>query len=262
MPIFKKNPCFICDKQVGVASSQPTADGSRLCFDCMRKMGLGSSGADLKMVAKTGDTDLAAILNNHRQAKEAEIEGGIRTIEGIQAYLGLHGVRFHGNDSVNFQILIDNLSPNEEIMVAFSGMLNEWNRPLLGTAFALTNMRFIYASHARLLRVLANEPTFLKKMKWQEIRDLGFNDKTLFIDTSRWGKIVVDIIDRERTQAIFREMQETLKNLTADLTATTAPAKSPQIDIAEELRKLKQLEIDDIITTEEFEEKKRQLLGL
>jgi len=57
---------------------------------------------------------------------------------------------------------------------------------------------------------------------------------------------------RNRMDEIDKKINKSPKNV----------AKAPQADVSEELRKLKQLEIDGIISSADFEAKKKQLLGL
>ncbi|MCL1997390.1 MAG: SHOCT domain-containing protein [Turicibacter sp.] len=252
--------CVICEQQVALYYDT-TADIRKLCFNCAEKLGFHYSDRELQVWAKTA-AELLDLAKEIEEQLQTELDGGIRTIGGVQAYFRLLGTAFRGNDSENFQTLVDNLSAKEEILVPYSGTYGDPGRELSDTAFALTNRRFIYASHAGIVRILTDgKPSFLKKLQLTEIIDVGFKDDRLFIDTKR-GKLTIRMKAPNLAKPISQALHDYLDELHENAPPHENTPQSTPPDPTAELRKFKQLEQDGIITAEEFEAKKRQLLGL
>ena len=164
------------------------------------------------------------------------------------------------NISPHFKIIEKNLSENEDVIFAFvsNGIKNrKGNYALGGTmAVALTAKKIICAQR----RPIAGD--FIKKVPYDKVFDVS--------SKVNWhaGEIVIDSIteymcfnvEKARVEEIQQEIHRIVEDYRIVKKATNE--HTSDFSIADELLKFKELLDMGIITQEEFEAKKKQLLAL
>ena len=206
----------------------------------------------------------------------------MRTIDEISEYLETIGDTPAKRDIANFEYLLNNLYDDEHIHIAFSGLLeaettdkrstfvsdreSSSSRDTTNAAFALTNQRLIYARKTGIMGTVVMGGSYVKTVDLEEIRKVSSYSRLLL------GTLVLETImstirvqgeknSIEKITDIVRRFVDEFRKKNKQ-PATVQVTQASQIDTAEELRKFKQLEIDGIISAEEFEAKKKDLMGL
>ena len=206
----------------------------------------------------------------------------ITTIQGVVAYLHQNGDTISKRDIANFEYLLEHLYENEVIHIAFTGMFEaettDKRRTITGSrksqgsgsfsnaAFAFTNERLIYARKAGTMGTIVFGGSYVKSIDIDEIRKISSYSRLLI------GSIVLETITNtiriQHSNEFTPKMAEIIRRFVEHRRKEQKHNQSvpiqyviPSSDVADEIRKFKQLEIDGIITHEEFETKKRELLA-
>ena len=159
----------------------------------------------------------------------------------------------------NFQIIADLLEADETILLGFSGFLNEGERgKKMGYpySFAVTNKRLLMGMK---IAISKDSQTLL----WDYIDHLSFARHKPY---TNFGCITIETIKKpyqisislQPAEAVFQKLNEVFMEIKS-ANKVSEPAVS---DSADELLKFKKLADMGVITQEEFEAKKKQLLGL
>lgn len=143
----------------------------------------------------------------------------------------------------SIQQIIDNLIPKEEIII-----LTNCNAESHPGAIAVTNKRVIFCS-----KVFFS--TFMKDFDLKKITSTNFESHMTNKMTIQGSsdKITITAIDKKVGQEIVNKIKE--------LQLSTEPSNTSSGTIAD-LEKLAELKEKGIITEEEFNAKKKQILGL
>ena len=160
----------------------------------------------------------------------------------------------------NLQIIVDSLEPDEEVLMGFNGILNQTsmtkNEGIF--SFAVTNKRLLMGMK------LALSKDF-QALLWDNVDHLSFERHKPF---TNFGCITLDTIAKsykismtlkpaeavsDKLQSLFMELKEKAKQPIAAASVGSA---------ADEILKFKELLDMGVITQEEFDAKKKQLLGL
>ena len=252
----------MCGEMFGKMSTTKTAEG-RLCIqNCAKEIGMDSVSNLIKLEAMT-NAEIFALKDKASVSEEeaqAELEAGeLKTIAGIKAYLEANNDTTGKGDIKNFEALLENLRDDEVIHIPFTGAFViqvDGEDSEVNTAFALTNKRLIYKRNAGILSTLGGHGDQFGTIPIEDI--YGVSSQNLLI----MGSIVIDTTrdtlvikhNKEFTNKMAGILQDHIDNFKSTVTTN-------QVDTSEELRKFKQLEVDGIITAEEFEAKKKELLG-
>lgn len=160
----------------------------------------------------------------------------------------------------HFQLLIDNLMPNEKLASVFIGMHNYISATKHDNyyAFGITDKRIICAQKG----VIGEK---VQSIKWTNINDITL-DKGLMIgvvDIDTYKEIVRVGVAKSDAQNIYDSIMDVHDKLERQKlkTSQTHPVQSSDNNF-EKLKQLKELLDMGIITKDEFELKKKQLLGL
>lgn len=172
-----------------------------------------------------------------------------------------NGFSFDGKSALKHFQLVENQLKNDEnvIMAMTTSGIYDGAQIVMGgiTAIAFTNKRLIYAQKGGFL---FGEQ--IKIVNLDKINDIQKEPFGLF-----YGKIKIDTIkenigiqvDKKIIDLVFRSITEFIDNY------KNGPANNTvvqQISGADELKKFKDLLDSGIISNEEFEAKKKQILGL
>ncbi|WP_270273774.1 PH domain-containing protein [Enterococcus gallinarum] len=155
----------------------------------------------------------------------------------------------------HFTLLADNLSDGEHAIFCFVGLHNyiSASKHDGNFAYAITNKRILMAQQ----KLIGNN---VQSIMVNQINDVtkktGMLMGTLTIDTLKETFNVG--VDKQTVDRISSSLNEIIYDL-KDNNGTTITAAS---HVTDEIRKYKELLDDGIITQEEFDAKKKELLGL
>lgn len=165
----------------------------------------------------------------------------------------------------HFQLLLDNLKPNEEVYCVFIGLHNykSLSKHDGNYAYALTNKRIIMAQH-KLFG--AN----VQSVNIENINDItlsksgigGIGIGTVCIDTFKETfNVGVNITFATNIYERAHEVWDMIRNQNKNEQDTRSIAQNPKSSI-EQIKEFKELLDMGIISEEEFNIKKKELLGL
>ena len=191
--------------------------------------------------------------------------GNLTTAENLYRFCIDYGYGHGFNESwgiKHFQILIDALMPNEKVLFPFIGLHNYVSMTSHGGyyAYAVTNKRIIMGQK----NVIGQS---FKSINWENINDITFKSGmalgVVTIDT--YKEIFNVAIDKNSAQNVCNRIHKVLEDMkyhngNQNLSGTKAMTNAT--DPYEELKKMKELLDLGIITKEEFDYKKKELLGL
>ena len=201
----------------------------------------------------------------------------MRTIDEIKKHVKSNRDSLTWGQRRSFRYVIGHLDANEKILVAFDGVLGDGMSTKGGKAsrsdgtltgsnrswvvFAFTNQRLIYARKRGLIASIFMAGSFVKTIDLGEIKKVSAYKRVFF------GTIVLEtltntikILKRRRLTTIYAEL---IRRAISQNSQTNSGGSSTQgLGIAEEIKALKQLEVEGILSPEEFEAKKQKLLGL
>ncbi|MCL2383777.1 MAG: SHOCT domain-containing protein [Oscillospiraceae bacterium] len=219
------------------------------------------------------------------EGKKMLLSEPIASIEHVEAHLIVGGREPDKQDIKNFEYLLEHIDEDETIHIIFVGHLeaettdksSTWtsnrNRdssgPITTSAFALTNVRLIYARDAGGVRTVLGRGSYVKSIDLSEIRKVS-SYKRLLLGTTVLETITNTIrihhLEKNNANKITEDIRVFVNKVKTEQRQTAMPVKivneAPHMHVTEELRKFKQLELDGIITAEEFEAKKKELMGL
>lgn len=160
----------------------------------------------------------------------------------------------------NLQIVVDSLEPGEEVLMGFNGILNQTsmtkNEGIF--SFAVTNKRLLMGMK------MAFSKDF-QTLLWDNVDHLSFARHKPF---TNFGCITLDTIAKPYNISMTLKPAEAvsskLQSLFMELKDKgTQPAAAPSTaSAADEILKFKELLDMGVLTQEEFDAKKKQLLGL
>jgi len=204
----------------------------------------------------------------------------MRTIEEIRKHVKSNRDSLTWGQRRSFKYVIQHLDDNEQILVAFDGVwgdrmstkggkLSRSDGTLTGSnrswaVFAFTNQRLIYGRRRGLLSTIFMAGSFIKTVELGQIKKVSAYKRVFF------GTIVLETFTNTIKVSKRRRLAQTYAELIRRAISTQNSGMSNENDftsvrglgIAEEIKALKELEIEGIISKEEFEAKKRKLMGL
>ena len=159
-------------------------------------------------------------------------------------------------------IIVSLLENDEEVLFLFEGLHNFKDVTLHdgGFTYALTNKRFIGVEAAKKLfqkdKIYAVPITSLNDLRQIQI---GSYNSVLMLNIN--GQIVNIYVNPKNLDVIYNGICNVLKMVKPEL-FREAPSNTSTVSNVDEILKYKQLLDQGIITQEEFEAKKKQLLNL
>ncbi|MBD8036747.1 PH domain-containing protein [Solibacillus sp. A46] len=249
-----KATCGVCDQQVELNRFKLKKSNAWICPSCLKEAG----GATRINVNKVTVEEVKAII----QEKEDKLgDDPMSRAENMYQYCvdNQFGSGFNQSWGVkHFKVLQDNLIRDEKVLMTFIGLhnYNSVTKHDSNYAYAITNKRILFGQKS-----MTGEK--FKAVNHERINDISFEKGMVFgvltIDTPQ-EKFKVGL-DSGSATAINNAIHEILDKLKTsnknDHTSVPVP-----ISNAEEIIKYKELLDAGIITPEEFEAKKKQLLGL
>lgn len=159
----------------------------------------------------------------------------------------------------HFKIITDNMMEDEEVIFPFIGLHN---------FISVSNHDSNYAYAVTNKRILMGQKTVLgenfQSVNWDNINDISFTAGPLF------GKVTIDTfkevfnvgLDKDSAKKINNKIHDVFESVKKQKDVQDALQSENQTDPYEEIKKLKELFDMEIITQEEFDNKKRELLGV
>ncbi len=254
--------CGVCGKEVGMNRFKVLKSNAWVCPECIKKAG----GVTQVNVSKVTIEELKELVyaTEQRQNKREEnlTKNPLQLAEGMYDYCIKNGFGSGWNETwgiKHFQVIENALLSNEEVIMTFIGLHNyksstEHDQHF---AYAITNKRIIMAQK----NMVAGEK--IQTVYLDFINDITFNSGVLLgvltIDTN---KEVFNVgLDKLSAQKINAKVLEVFDNLKSAKNQSAATINSG-VSVAEEIKKFKELLDIGAITQEEFDIKKKQLLGL
>lgn len=183
----------------------------------------------------------------------------MRTAKEMDDYSLENGFSFANKSALKHFLLIEKqLKPDETVKCAITavGVYNGLQTVMGGeTAIAFTNKRLIYAQKGGFLFGEQVKIVNLDQVNDVQKDSFGISHGRINIDTIK-ENIGLEL-DKKKIDAIFNAITEIID----DYKNTSVVISQPVSD-AEELKKFKELLDSRIITEDEYEKKKRQILGL
>lgn len=159
----------------------------------------------------------------------------------------------------NFQIITELLEADENILIGFNGFLSEGGKgKKMGDpySFAVTNKRLLMGMKIAFSR---DSQTLL----WDNIDHISFARHKPY---TNFGCITIETIKKPYQISLSLKPAEAvsqkLNEVFMEIKSSNKASETAAADSADELLKFKKLADMGVITPEEFEAKKKQLLGL
>ncbi len=153
---------------------------------------------------------------------------------------------------------------NEEILFAFNANVGIVPTLEIDSAFNLKNRLngVIVLTKERL--IYASKNLWEEKTKFLDVKNIqSIDTKKGMFSCSLRIKGITESFVIDGTKELLNEFQKILENLIeASKNVTTTIYAPAQLSLKEQIQELKELLDDGIITQEEFEQKKKQILGL
>jgi len=165
----------------------------------------------------------------------------------------------------HFDVVAKNLSVDEEVIMVFVGLHNHRSKEVTGGkdendgfyGYVVTNKRLMYGQ--KKLFGEAYHVVMLEHLNDVSLKT-GILAGEITIDSIK-EKFVVYMSVKTEAQNVVQKLNDALLAFKASQNNSSAPAPTTPSSV-DELRALKKLADDGIITAEEFDAKKKQLLGL
>ena len=192
-----------------------------------------------------------------------------KNVEAIKAHLGVPTGRYYKNAVAALPGIVASMEDDEKILYGFVGVSldknagRNGNESTSGTVNLLTNKKYYFAGNAGTAAMLFLQPKSgsvdLKDVHAVTMGTMTLGGSYIAFETKNddYKVILGYYVEKEEAKAQFDEAIKMAQKSTGGNTTIQA-ALSP----ADELKKFKELLDLGIITQDEFDAKKKQLLGL
>jgi hypothetical protein len=250
-----KTICGVCGREVGLNRYKVKKSNTWICPDCVKEVG----GLVVANVGKTTIEELKTII-----AAKAERLGDdpMSKAEGMYQYCVDNNFGKGFNEKLglkHFGVLENNLMKGERVLMTFIGLHNyiSTTKHDNNYAYAITNKRIMFGQKT----VTGSK---FKAVAFERINDITFETGMVFgvltIDTPQEKFNVA--LDKQSATSINNHIHQVLNELKINSSEARTQVVSNTVSAADELKKFKELLDSDIITQEEFDAKKKQLLNL
>lgn len=258
-----KATCGVCGKTIGLNRFKIRKSNEWLCPECLKKAG-GAMSLDL---FKVTTKDIKQIITEKELKQEkrniSAINNPLLTAKGMYKYCIDNRFGSGWNEKwgiKHFKIIENNLMDNEKVHMTFIGLHNYISATKHNNnfAYAITNKRIMLAQK----NTIAGE-------NFQTISLKNINDITLQSGIV-YAIITVDTIketfnialNKVSGKAINSKIHEVLDEIDNDKNKNSQSNSNTSFSVADELKKFKELLDMGILTEEEFNTKKKDLLNL
>lgn len=172
------------------------------------------------------------------------------------------GLMRTNNKKLPFQMILDSLAPEEDIVLAVganAGSIGKTAYQMMAVAF--TNTRLLVAGKPNNL-IGSFMSAGVKSIKLDKVNSIGVFGMTVHMDTIGDEDIVIGSYSPEIRKNLSTEIQKIVAEHQNAKESKHAATIVQQTSAADELKKFKELLDLGVITQEEFDSKKKQLLNL
>lgn len=272
--------CAICEKPLNLLSNKFTLENDeRLCFNCGKKIGLKRMGyteqdaaklmtsAQVREFIDEGRTIKARdYIRNYRdqvkRAKESMPESNSTNstdpanakLDEIRKQMVAAGVQDIYGTKKEIRALPEILTDDEVVKFATSGFYND-NTVLI----VCTNKRILFIDKGMFYGIKSSE------IPLDMINSVSYQKKLLLGSvtvTDGAGVSSIDSISKEDTVKLANVIKAESENYKRSLRVPSSAPQPAENNDVEHIRQLKGLLDDGIITQDEFDAKKKQILGL
>lgn len=254
----RKVICGICDQEVGLNRYKIKKSNAWICPKCIKEAG----GLTVINVRKITVEEIKEIIREKRVAQAERLSGDpMSTAEGMYKYCKDNNFGSGFNEKwalKHFGVIENNLMQGEIVLMTFIGLHNYVSTTKHDNfyGYAITNKRIMFAQ-----KTITGEN--FKAVNYDKLNDVGFKKGMVYgivtIDTL--SEIFNVALDRDSAASINSHIHKVLDDVKA---VNVAP--QPQVvstsSAADEIKKYKELLDMEAITQEEFDMKKKELLGL
>ncbi|MBE6534549.1 MAG: SHOCT domain-containing protein [Ruminococcaceae bacterium] len=161
---------------------------------------------------------------------------------------------------VSFETIVENLKENEEVLFAFvasAGSIAKYSICHVGVVLTKNRLLIVYKPNSAVSLVMGAN---CKAYNLKDINSVGPQGVSLEISIRAEGNIILGNWSPEKRNLLANKIREIVDN--CQEVPSASPVVVSNISSADELKKFKDLLDAGIITQEEFDAKKKQLLGL
>lgn len=205
---------------------------------------------------------LKFIVTQQAREKIANEVGDLTTAKGLYQFCADNGYGKGFNESwgvQHFQILVDALMAGEKIIFPFIGLHNyvSMTKHDSNFAYAVTNKRIIMGQKKMIGQIF-------QSVNWENVNDITFKSGLalgiITIDTFKETFNVA--VEKTAAQLVCDRIHEVFEEVKNPTKVEDNHIVEPSGDPYEALKKMKELLDLGIVTQDEFETKKKELLGL
>lgn len=250
-----KEVCGVCESEVGLHRYKVKKSNAWVCPDCLKEAG----GVGVVPVNKVTIEEIKATID----AKANKLsDDPMSSAEGMYQYCldNKFGSGFKKKWGLkHFGILEKNLMQDETVLMTFIGIHNYKSATKHDSnfAYAITNKRILFGQ-----KTLSGEK--FKAVAHEKINDITFETGIVFgvltIDTPQEKFKVA--LDKASATSINNSIHQVLDTLKSNNIETQPISITAATSAADELMKFKELCDMGVITEDEFNAKKKQLLNI
>ena len=183
----------------------------------------------------------------------------MKTCGEISNFINQNGYYDNYSDfSVSISKIVDTLKDGEEVLFA-AGTRSITNATHVmcqkGAVVAITNQRLIYAGKSA---AMFSKNIYVKSVSVEQTSDILYNEKSGGISIDFRNEVVIFWTDKRKIVEVFNKVTAAIDYIK---NAKNTPSVI-SVSTTDELKKYKELLDSGVITQEEFDAKKKQLLGL
>jgi hypothetical protein len=252
-----KAVCGVCNNDVGMNRYKVKKSDAWVCPSCLKKAG----GLTKVNVKKVSIEEIKSMIDAKEQVQqERKSKDLMSTAEGMYQYCldNKFGSGFNDKWGVkHFSVLENKLMKDERVLMTFIGLHNyiSTTKHDNNYAYAITNKRILFAQ-----KTITGEKS--KTVNFDNINDISFEKGLVF------GVLTIDTLNEKFNVGLDKYSAEAINNnIHQVLDEVKNSSRQPQVftnavSVVDELKKFKELLDMNVITEEEFNTKKKQLLGI
>lgn len=255
---FLSTTCNVCERPVGLNRFKIKAGW--ICPECLKKAG---GTMNFSKIRDLPVEEIRDFINNYQNATglvddESAFKVGVSPNEAtirkiLQEEDNSSGFRL----DIHIAAAAKQVKPNQEIVYAFAGLASKWNSAT--SVVIVTSDGYIQIVSKGLITAVN-----LKVFKFSDIREFTMlNDiitNNICVETLT-EHFCINVASSSKLQRIFNKLTELHRKFIENKEKENSKQSNPSLSIADELMKFKQLLDAGVITQDEFEKKKRDLLG-
>lgn len=239
--------CNVCEQKVGLNRFKIKAGW--LCPKCLKKAG---GFMRLEKISKLSVEEIRDLITESENI--VGLSPNEETIKRIiQEEDNSSGFRL----DIHISAAAAQVKPNQEIIYAFAGLATNWNSAT-SVAIVTSDGNILIASKGLITA------TNLKVFKFTDIREFTMLNEMITNNIcfeTLTEHFCINVASSSKLQRIYDKLSKLLQDFIENKEKENSIKSKHPTSTADELMKFKQLLDAEVITQEEFEKKKKELLG-